>query len=69
MLILFNMICSAGELRVLSCMQIQPHFHQAETLKATVEDQIVKEGLIGVGVGAGLLGLIAIGITAFASRR
>ena len=51
------------------CMQIQPHFHQAETLKAMVEDQIVKEGLIGVGLGAGLLGIVAIGIAAFANRR
>ena len=46
---------SCDRFGLISCMQIQPHFHQAETLKATVEDQIVKEGLIGVGVGAGLL--------------
>ena len=49
---------------------MDPGHKKAEELKVTVEDQLVKEGLIGVGIGAGLLGLIGVAIAAaFGARR
>lgn len=34
-----------------------PDMHQALSLKANTEDAIVKEGLMGVGIAAGVVGL------------
>lgn len=51
-------------------LKVSPNFRQAQTLKAAVEEQIVKEGLVGIGLASALLGLagLAIGIIA-AGRR
>lgn len=49
--------------------QVNPECRQAQALKVAVDDQIVKEGLIGIGIGAGVLGLIGIGIAAIAGGR
>ncbi|BDA42445.1 probable mitochondrial fission 1 protein [Coccomyxa sp. Obi] len=50
-------------------LKVSPNFRQAQTLKAAVEDQIVKEGLVGIGLASALVGLagVALGI-AFARR-
>ncbi len=36
---------------------VSPDFRQAETLQAAVDDKILREGLLGVGVGAAVLGV------------
>ncbi|XP_022967910.1 mitochondrial fission 1 protein A-like [Cucurbita maxima] len=51
------------------CLQIAPDWRQASALKKTVEDQIAKDGVIGIGIAATAVGLIAAGIAAAASRR
>lgn len=51
------------------CLEIAPDWRQALTLKKTVEDQIAKDGVIGIGITATAVGLIAAGIAAAASRR
>ena len=40
--------------------QVSPESRQAQALKQAVEDQIVKEGLIGVGIAGGVLGVAAV---------
>lgn len=37
------------------CLQVHPHSRQAKDLLKIVEDQMVKEGLIGMGIGAAVL--------------
>jgi hypothetical protein len=37
--------------------QTGPDFRQAEQLQAAVDDKILKEGLIGMGIGAAVLGV------------
>lgn len=51
------------------CLEIAPDWRQALTLKKTVEDQIAKDGLIGIGITASAVGLIAAGIVAALVRR
>ncbi|KAG7027662.1 Mitochondrial fission 1 protein A [Cucurbita argyrosperma subsp. argyrosperma] len=51
------------------CLEIAPDWRQALTLKKTVEDQIGKDGIIGIGITATAVGLIAAGIAAAVSRR
>lgn len=50
-------------------MQVAPSSHQATQLKSAIDDAIVKEGLIGVGVGTGLLTVAAIAIGLLVSGR
>lgn len=45
-----------------------PDFRQAQTLLDAVEQEVVKDGLIGLGAGAAIVGLVA-GIAVAASRR
>ncbi len=50
-------------------MQVAPSSHQAAELKSAADDAIVKEGLIGVGVGTGLLTFAAVAIGLLMSSR
>jgi len=38
-------------------LQAHPDFHQADHLKGKVDDQIMKEGVMGVSIGAAVLGV------------
>jgi hypothetical protein len=38
-------------------LERHPDMHQAAALKASVDDQVVKEGLMGVGIAAGVVGV------------
>ncbi|CAL5417001.1 unnamed protein product [Camellia sinensis] len=46
------------------CLEIAPDWMQALTLKKTLDDQITKDGLIGIGITATVVGLVAGGIAA-----
>ncbi|CAL5423468.1 unnamed protein product [Camellia sinensis] len=46
------------------CLEIAPDWMQALTLKKTLNDQITKDGLIGIGITATVVGLVAGGIAA-----
>lgn len=48
-------------------LELHPEFRQANTLLEACENQIIKEGLIGVGAGAAILGVI--GAIAVAAMR
>lgn len=50
-------------------LQVAPSSHQAAELKSAVNDAIVKEGLVGVGVGTGLLTVAAVAIGLLVSSR
>ncbi|KAK9816702.1 hypothetical protein WJX72_003896 [[Myrmecia] bisecta] len=51
-------------------LKVTPDCRQAQHLKQVVDDQIVKEGLIGVGIGAGVLaGVAAVVVGALMARR
>lgn len=45
-----------------------PDFRQAQTLLDAVEQEVVKDGLIGLGAGAAIIGIVA-GIAVAASKR
>ncbi len=48
-------------------LEQHPDMHQAVSLKSNTDDAIVKEGLMGVGIAAGVVGL---GLAVlFGSRR
>ncbi|XP_061342810.1 mitochondrial fission 1 protein A-like [Gastrolobium bilobum] len=51
------------------CLVIAPDWRQAVTLKKTIEDRITKDGVIGLGIAATAVGLIAGGIAAAVSRK
>lgn len=52
-----------------SLLEEFPEFRQAESLLETVENEIVKEGLIGVGVGAAVVGVVgALAVSALRKR-
>ncbi|KAI4308167.1 hypothetical protein L6164_031269 [Bauhinia variegata] len=51
------------------CLMIAPDWRQAVTLKKTIEERITKDGVIGMGIAATAVGLIAGGIAAAVSRR
>ncbi|KAL9261319.1 Mitochondrial fission 1 protein A-like protein [Drosera capensis] len=51
------------------CLQIAPDWRQALTLKKAVEDRITKDGVIGVGIAATAVGLLAGGIAAALARK
>ncbi|KAL6555349.1 hypothetical protein OROGR_006607 [Orobanche gracilis] len=51
------------------CLEIEPDMRQALSLKKTVEDRITKDGVIGIGITATAVGLIAGGIAAALARK
>lgn len=51
------------------CLEIAPDWRQALALKKTVEDRIAKDGVIGIGITATAVGLIAGGIAAALARK
>ncbi|KAK4481681.1 hypothetical protein RD792_012588 [Penstemon davidsonii] len=51
------------------CLEIVPDWRQALSLKKTVEDRITKDGVIGIGITATAVGLIAGGIAAALVRK
>ncbi|XWS59038.1 hypothetical protein CRYUN_Cryun08bG0086400 [Craigia yunnanensis] len=51
------------------CLEIAPDWRQALALKKAVEDRIAKDGVIGIGITATAVGLIAGGIAAALARK
>ncbi|KAL7097782.1 hypothetical protein ACP275_10G164300 [Erythranthe tilingii] len=51
------------------CLEIAPDWRQALSLKKTVEDRVTKDGVIGIGITATAVGLIAGGIAAALARK
>lgn len=51
------------------CLEIAPDWRQAITLKKTVEDRIAKDGVIGIGITATVVGLVVGGIAAAVARK
>ncbi|XP_050228235.1 mitochondrial fission 1 protein A [Mercurialis annua] len=51
------------------CLQTAPDWRQAQVLKKTIEDRIAKDGVIGIGITATAVGLIAGGIAAAFARK
>ncbi|KAL1555208.1 Mitochondrial fission 1 protein A [Salvia divinorum] len=51
------------------CLEIAPDWKQALTLKKAIEDKITKDGVIGIGIAATAVGLVAGGIAAAFSAR
>ncbi|OVA13741.1 Mitochondria fission 1 protein [Macleaya cordata] len=49
------------------CLEIAPDWRQALTLKKTVEDRIAKDGVIGIGIAATAVGLLAGGVAVVAA--
>ncbi|XP_073290684.1 mitochondrial fission 1 protein A-like [Primulina huaijiensis] len=50
-------------------LEIAPDWRQASTLKKAIEDKITKDGVIGIGIAATAVGLLAGGIAAALSTR
>eukprot|EP00246_Nothoceros_aenigmaticus_P015080 TRINITY_DN6088_c0_g1_i1.p1 TRINITY_DN6088_c0_g1~~TRINITY_DN6088_c0_g1_i1.p1 ORF type:complete len:166 (+),score=28.76 TRINITY_DN6088_c0_g1_i1:211-708(+) len=50
-------------------LQLAPDFRQAVVLKKIVEDKIAKDGVIGVGLAAAAVGLVASGVAAAFMRK
>lgn len=48
-------------------LQGNPEFRQAESLLKSVDEDIVRDGLVGVGAGAAVIGVI--GAIAYAALR
>uniref|UniRef100_A0A2P2MM72 Mitochondrial fission 1 protein n=1 Tax=Rhizophora mucronata TaxID=61149 RepID=A0A2P2MM72_RHIMU len=51
------------------CLEIAPDWRQALVLKKAIEDRIARDGVIGMGITATAVGLIAGGIAAALSRK
>lgn len=51
------------------CLEIAPDWRQALFLKKTIEDRITKDGAIGIGITATVVGLVAGGLAAALSRK
>ncbi|KAJ8648773.1 hypothetical protein MRB53_001796 [Persea americana] len=51
------------------CLETAPDWRQGLTLKKVIEDKIAKDGLIGIGIAATAVGLLAAGIAAAVSRK
>ncbi|KAL6010031.1 Mitochondrial fission 1 protein A [Asimina triloba] len=51
------------------CLEIAPDWRQALTLKKVIEDKIAKDGVIGIGIAATAVGLVAGGIAAALVRK
>jgi hypothetical protein len=49
-------------------LQDYPEFRQAATLKADVDDRVVKDGLLGLGV-VGAVAAVALGVIFGAGRK
>ncbi|CAN8236608.1 unnamed protein product [Cochlearia groenlandica] len=50
------------------CLEIEPEWRQAQMLKKAIEDRIVKDGVIGVGIAVTAVGIVA-GVAAALLRR
>ncbi|CAK7340204.1 unnamed protein product [Dovyalis caffra] len=51
------------------CLEMAPDWRQALALRKTLEDRIAKDGVIGIGITATAVGLIAGGIAAAFARK
>ncbi|KAF5737652.1 Tetratricopeptide repeat (TPR)-like superfamily protein [Tripterygium wilfordii] len=51
------------------CLEIAPDWRQALSLKKAIEDKIAKDGVIGIGITATAVGLIAGGVAAALARK
>ncbi|CAA6654085.1 unnamed protein product [Spirodela intermedia] len=51
------------------CLEVQPDWRQALTLKKAVEDRIAKDGVIGIGIAATAVGLVVGGVAAALVRK
>ena len=51
-----------------SLLAAHPGWRQAASLKAAVDEAVIREGLVGLSVGAGVVGAVALAIAAFARR-
>ncbi|GAB2279201.1 Mitochondrial fission 1 protein A [Dionaea muscipula] len=51
------------------CLEIAPDWRQALTLRKTVEDRIAKDGMIGIGLTATVVGVLVAGIAAALARK
>ncbi|WCJ28927.1 Mitochondrial fission 1 protein A [Euphorbia peplus] len=51
------------------CLKMEPQWRQAQSLQKAVEDQIKKDGIIGIGISATTVGLFAAGVAAAFLRR
>ncbi|GAB4835266.1 Mitochondrial fission 1 protein A [Ancistrocladus abbreviatus] len=51
------------------CLEIAPDWRQALTLKKSIEDRITRDGVIGIGIAATAVGLVAGGIAAALARK
>ncbi|KAJ9184955.1 hypothetical protein P3X46_004639 [Hevea brasiliensis] len=51
------------------CLEVAPDWRQALVLKKTIEDRIARDGVIGIGITATAVGLLAGGIAAALSRK
>ncbi|XP_065879009.1 mitochondrial fission 1 protein A-like [Euphorbia lathyris] len=51
------------------CLKMEPEWRQAQSLKKAIEDEIKKDGIIGIGIAATTVGLFAGGIAAAFVRR
>ncbi|KAL8545091.1 hypothetical protein ACS0TY_005332 [Phlomoides rotata] len=52
------------------CLEVAPDWRQASTLKKAIEDKITKDGVIGIGIAATAVGLLAGGVAAaFSAAR
>nr|KAJ0203638.1 hypothetical protein LSAT_V11C500254590 [Lactuca sativa] len=51
------------------CLEIAPEWRQAISLKKSIEDRIKKDGVIGIGIAATAVGLLAGGVAAALSRK
>ncbi|XP_027079360.1 mitochondrial fission 1 protein A-like [Coffea eugenioides] len=51
------------------CLEVAPDWRQALSLKKTIEEKITKDGVIGMGIAATAVGLLAGGIAAALSRK
>ncbi|PKI77177.1 mitochondrial fission 1 protein A-like [Punica granatum] len=51
------------------CLSIAPDWRQAQTLQKTIEDKITKDGIIGIGIAAAAVGVLAGGLAAAFARK
>ncbi|KAF5747955.1 Tetratricopeptide repeat (TPR)-like superfamily protein [Tripterygium wilfordii] len=51
------------------CLEIAPDWRQALSLKKAIEDKIAKDGVIGIGITATAVGVIAAGVAAALARK
>jgi fission 1 protein len=51
------------------CLEVQPDWRQALSLKKAIEDKIAKDGVIGIGIATTAVGLLVGGIAAAVARK